>query len=241
MPAVLPDGLDIAAVLQREDPHDAVVLPAGAPAVHDIAELIALVGAEPVIGTSSVRRIAELTRVFPKGRFVPIRGNLDTRLRKLDDGGYAMLVLAAAGLNRLNQGARISLRLEASLSVPAPGQGIIAIETRRNDAAAREACARINDGASADALTAERSLVERLGGGCQTPIGALAVAAGDSELELSAAVVSLDGSRAVRVSMRGARAAAAALGRDAADALLAKGADVILDDVRRQQGGQHSE
>jgi hydroxymethylbilane synthase len=242
MPAVLPDGLSIAAVLPREDPRDAVVLPGTEPPLQTIAELIARVGATPTIGTSSVRRIAELSRIFPKGRFLPIRGNLDTRLKKLDQGGYTMLVLAAAGLRRLEHGHRITLALDASLSVPAPGQGVIAIETRNDDVRARTASAAINDPAAGEALAAERALVERLGGGCQTPIGALAVPAGESHLDLTATVVSLDGSRAVRVSVRGERQAAAALGREAADALLAKGAGDILDDVRRQQGGNsHSE
>lgn len=241
MPAVLPDGLGIAAVLPREDPRDAVVLPAPGPAVPDIAALIALVGIEPTIGTSSVRRIAELTRIFPKGRFVPIRGNLDTRLNKLDYGGYTMLVLAAAGLRRLEHGSRISLALDASLSVPAPGQGIIAIETRVDDATACDASAAINDASAGQALAAERALVERLGGGCQTPIGALAVPTGTDGLEMIATVVSLDGTRAVRVTCQGRRDAATALGIETADALLAKGAGDILDDVRRQQAAHPSE
>lgn len=243
MPALLPDGLGIAAVLPREDPRDAVVLPApaAAPPPQTLNELVALVGAEPTIGTSSVRRIAELSRLFPKARFVPIRGNLDTRLQKLDRGGYAMLVLAAAGLRRLDAGHRISLALDPSVSVPAPGQGIIAIETRRDDTAARDASAAINDAAAGAALAAERAVVERLEGGCQTPIGALAVPVGGDEFELHATVISLDGSRAVRTSLRGRRADAAALGQAAADALLGKGAGDILDEVRRLQSTPHSE
>lgn len=246
MPAVLPDGLVIAGVLAREDPHDGVVLPRQAQGttgaeVATIQDLVARVGPQPTIGTSSVRRIAELTRVFPKARFAAIRGNLDTRLRKLDEGGYDMLVLAAAGLKRLGHADRISLTLESAVSVPAPGQGIIAVEIRSGDGRARQAVETIRDARAWTALVAERAVVERLGGGCQTPIGALAVEVGEHEIELSATVVALDGSRAVRVSMRASDAEASALGIRVAEELLAKGADEILEDVRRQQGIQQIE
>jgi hydroxymethylbilane synthase len=241
MPAALPEGLTIAGVLPREDPHDAVILPrpgdgtVQAP-VDTIQELVARVGSQPTIGTSSVRRIAELTRVFPKARFLAIRGNLETRLRKLDEGGYDMLVLAAAGLKRLGQGDRISLAIDTAVSVPAPGQGIIAIEIRSDDGRARDAVERIRDAGAWTALAAERAVVERLGGGCQTPIGALAVAVNDREIELSATVVALDGSRAVRVTAIGSNDDPSALGIRVADELVSKGADEILEDVRGRQG-----
>src|SRR5262249_32162000 len=134
MPAVLPEGLAIAGVLPREDPHDAVVLPddrrvhlqVDSPDALDT--LVARLGRSPSIGTGSIRRISQLSRIFPGAQFAPIRGNLDTRLRKLDSGEYAALVLAAAGLRRLGFASRISLTLPASACVPAPGQGIVAIE-----------------------------------------------------------------------------------------------------------------
>ncbi len=236
MPALLPDGLAIAGVLPREDPHDAVVLPAGQRApTTTLEELLTVLGQSPAIGTSSIRRIAQLTRLFPGARFTPIRGNLDTRLRKLDAGEHDALVLAAAGLRRLQFAARISLALPVSACVPAPGQGIIAIEIRDGDAPVVQAVARITDAAAGVALEAERAVVDGLGGGCQTPIGALATPLRDGQLELVASVVALDGSRAVRTVVHGRRAEARALGARAAEHLLSEGAGDILEEARRAQ------
>jgi len=233
MPAILPERLAIAGVLPREDPRDAVVLPTPHPAsLTTIDDLVALLGQTPSIGTSSVRRIAQLTRLFPSGRFDPIRGNLDTRLRKLDTGLHEALVLAAAGLNRLGFGERISLLLPVDACVPAPGQGIIAIETRESDASARDFVARISDAASAAALDAERALVEALGGGCQTPVGALATPCEDGELQLVAAVIAVDGSRSIRGHLRGPTSDARLLGKAVAAELLAQGAAEILATAR---------
>jgi len=186
-----------------------------------------------------VRRIAQLTRLFPGARFTPIRGNLDTRLRKLDDGAHGSidaLVLAAAGLRRLGFASRISLALAATACVPAPGQGIVAVETREDDEPVRSAVERISDPAAAAALTAERTLVAALGGGCQTPVGALATPDGGDMLDLIAVVVALDGSRAVRGRESAPCADAAALGARVAQALLAEGAGDILDEARHAQG-----
>ena len=132
MSAVLPDGLTIAAVLPREDPRDALVLPRGT-AVVDFASALAHIGEMPAIGTSSVRRIAQLGAVLPQATFLGIRGNVDTRLRKLDNGDYEVLVLAAAGLRAAGLGARISAAIPVEVCVPAPGQGIVAIEIRVDD------------------------------------------------------------------------------------------------------------
>jgi len=241
MPAVLPEGLAIAGVLPREDPHDAVVLGQGSgirdqglaapPSIQNVEELREILGPTPSIGTSSVRRIAQLKRLFPGGRFSPIRGNLDTRLRKLDAGGNAALVLAAAGLRRLGFESRISLRLPSTLCVPAPGQGIIAIEIRDGDEAVRGAVSTITDPAAWAALNAERAVVEALGGGCQIPIGALASPDGHA-LDLLATVISLDGDRAVFASVRGSWDEATNLGKHVAGQLLADGAGEILDSVR---------
>jgi hydroxymethylbilane synthase len=246
MPAVLPDGLVIAAVLPREDPRDAVVLPVS-PArvkaaaggadqpVTTIDDLAAALGRSPSIGTGSVRRIAQLTRLFPGARFMPIRGNLDTRLRKLDEGAHDALVLAAAGLVRLGFANRISLALPAAACIPAPGQGIVALEIRDGDTDVQRAVSPINDDAAWAALAAERALVEALGGGCQTPVGALALPREGDVLELVAVVVALDGSRAVREKGRGPRSEAAALGARVGAALLAQGADEILAEASRAQ------
>jgi hydroxymethylbilane synthase len=262
MPVVLPDGLAIAGVLPREDPHDAVVLPVKSEGTGQRAEvrsqrsdlmsiddLIAILGRNPRIGTSSVRRIAQLTRLLPGARFEPIRGNLDTRLRKLDEGGFDAIVLAAAGLRRLGFGHRISMAMPADACVPAPGQGIVAVEIREDDAATRDAVSRISDAAAAAALEAERAVVETLGGGCQTPVGALATfqaadggrqSAGssrhsadgsrqsESELSLVAVVVALDGSRAVRAHATGEAVNARLIGKAVGAQLLGEGAGEIL-------------
>ena len=243
MPAVLPEGLTIAAVLPREDPLDAIVLPVRLKAdttddshvasafrrtFASIEDVIAELGQTPNIGTSSVRRIAQLSRLMPGARFTPIRGNLDTRLRKLDAGEYDALVLAAAGLRRLGFADRISMAVPADACVPAPGQGIVAIEIRDGDEDVRRVVARIDGGPAAAALNAERALVAALGGGCQTPIGALASGMAGGGIELVAAVVSLDGSRAVRRQSRGLPGAAVALGERVAAQLLGDGAGEIL-------------
>jgi hydroxymethylbilane synthase len=236
MPAILPDHLAIGGVLPREDPLDAVVLPASrSTSASTIDELAAALGPAPSIGTGSVRRVAQLTRLFPGARFAPIRGNLDSRLRKLDAGDHDALALAAAGLRRLGFASRISLALPSSACVPAPGQGIVAIEIREDDDALRRVVTRIDDEAAGAALRAERALVEALGGGCQTPIGALASPIDGETSELVAAVVALDGSRAVRGSARGRRTEARALGARVGAKLIADGADEILADARSQQ------
>jgi hydroxymethylbilane synthase len=196
---------------------------------------VALLGQSPRIGTGSVRRIAQLIRLMPGARFEPIRGNLDTRLRKLDAGEYDALVLAAAGLRRLAFDARISMTLPSDACVPAPGQGIVAIEIRADDDEVRAVVAAINDPPASAALDAERALVAALGGGCQTPIGALASPTTSGDLEMVAAVVSLDGSRAVRARAHGHPREAAAIGERAAAQLLADGAGEILADVHGRQ------
>jgi len=252
MPAILPDGLTIGAVLAREDPLDAIVLPSGVvsgfPGLSDsegsrtvdtdpmsFNDVVAALGESPSLGTSSVRRIAQLTRLFPRARFTPIRGNLDTRLRKLDGGEYDAIVLAAAGLRRLGMGSRISARVPSSVCVPAPGQGIVAIEIRKSDARASAAVRPIDDRESHAALDAERAVVEALGGGCQTPIGALASTIALDELELVAVVVSLDGRRAISGMGHGKPADAGAIGASVGAQLLRDGAGDILAEADRSR------
>ena len=245
MPAILPDGLTIAAVLPREEPLDAVVLPVAhqmsaisqqPSAITSIDALVARLGQSPSIGTGSVRRIAQLTRLFPGARFTPIRGNLDTRLRKLDQGAHDALVLAAAGLRRLGFADRISFALPADACVPAPGQGIVAVEIRSADVDVRDAVSRIDDPDAAAALAAERALVEALGGGCQTPVGALATPIDRDRIEIVAAVIALDGSKAVRGRGDAPRSDAAALGARIGAQLIADGADDILAEAARAHG-----
>jgi hydroxymethylbilane synthase len=186
-----------------------------------------------------VRRIAQLRSRFPAASFEHIRGNLDTRLRKLDEGDYDLLVLAAAGLRRLGFDKRISLAVPLDECVPAPGQGIIAIEIRSDDDTSRQAVRRINDADAEVALSAERALVTALGGGCQMPIGGVAVPVGQNQVELQGLVASLDGARVIRYKKVGARADAAALGRAVADELLRQGAAAILDEAKQTASLEH--
>jgi hydroxymethylbilane synthase len=236
MPVIAVDGLTIAAVLPREEPWDAIVLPAGAASDNTLDTLIARLrsGARLTVGTSSVRRVTQLQRVLPGATFAPIRGNLDTRLRKLDEGQYDVLVLAAAGLKRLGAGDRISARVPLDACVPAPGQGTIAVQVRAADERTYRLAAAIGDAGNALALKAEQAVVSALGGGCQTPIGAFATLIADTaegegdRLDLQAIVISLDGSRALRASASGPARDADAIGRRAAEDLLAQGAAELL-------------
>jgi hydroxymethylbilane synthase len=230
MPAVLPEGLEVAATLAREDPRDALVLPSGAPQ-SDLAAVRFRLGDGPTIATSSIRRIAQLAALFPRATFSPIRGNVDTRLRKLDAGDCDALVLAAAGLRRLGFGARLTVALPVEGCVPAPGQGIVAVEIRAGDGEARQGLQAIHDEAAGASLAAERTLVRVLGGGCQLPLGALALHV-DGDLELHGLVASPDGRRIIRAHGRGPSTDPAGLGRRIADDLARQGATAILDEVR---------
>jgi len=234
MPAVLPEGLAVAAVLPREDPRDALVLP-GRVSAEDFAAAVASMSDSPTIGTSSVRRIAQLAMLLPRARFTPIRGNVDTRLSKLDAGGFDALILASAGLRRLGLASRISAPIPPADCVPAPGQGIVAIETRSDDTATRGVLASISDAAAAQSLDAERALVAALGGGCQLPLGAVALHEG-SALDMHAVVAAVDGRRSVKRRAQGPAAQPEDLGRRLAEELAKAGALEILDDVRSAQG-----
>jgi hydroxymethylbilane synthase len=221
-----PRGLRIAAALPREDPRDALLLPRGE-TVADIAALSERLGEAPRLGTSSVRRVAQLRRVFARGTFVPIRGNVDTRLRKLDAGECDACVLACAGLRRLGFSARISLALPVAVMVPAPGQGIVSIQTRDDQPDIAQLVGTINNADAMDALAAERAVVRALGGGCQMPLGAYARPDGDG-LELDVMVISQDGQHVVRERARGRRTDAESIGEALTRTLLDRGAGRIL-------------
>jgi hydroxymethylbilane synthase len=230
MSAVLPDGLEIAAVLPREDPRDVFVLPAGRRA-RDLESLMSELSAQAVIGTGSIRRAAQLAAVLPAARFVGVRGNVDTRIRKLDGGEFDALVLAAAGIRRLGLEERISAAIPFETCVPAPGQGIVAVETRASDAIARRVFAGRGDAAAAIAFTAERAVVAALGGGCQLPLGAIALP-GNGTLRMYGVVASPDGRKLVRSEASGPADDPAAVGVRLANALAEGGATGILDAVR---------
>ncbi len=228
MPARSSAQLAIGATLPREDPRDAVIFPSSSPATDAAVPLQDLLGPSSRVGTVSVRRVAQLRLMLRDATFVPIRGNVDTRLRKLDAGECSALVLAAAGLKRLDRADRISRLLPVSASVPAPGQGIVAVEHRIDRTDVGALLARIDDRDASDALAAERAVVRALGGGCQMPIGVFAQVGGE-DMQLTGVVIALDGSRIVRHELRGVRSAATSLGLALAEALLAAGADKILD------------
>ena len=237
LPADLPSGLTIGGVLPREDPRDALVLrrdsgrgtrdsaQSPSPSESPVPGPQSLRG---TIGTGSIRRVAQLRPAWPDARFEPVRGNVDTRLRKLDEGQFDALVLAAAGLRRLGFGDRISALIPLDRCVPAPGQGAIAIEVRADDSKTGQAVAAVSDADTAVALETERIVVDEIGGGCQVPLGAVATIA-DGTLELLAVVASPDGSRVARTTVRGPASEFRALGRRAADELAAAGGREILD------------
>ncbi len=235
MPVELPAELAIGATLPRDDPRDAVLLPQSraTATVADLDAILNALGPSPRIGTSSIRRVAQFRTLLPAASFIPIRGNVDTRIRKLDSGECDLAVLASAGLRRLGYENRISCAVPIDRSVPAPGQGIIAVELHSDRRDMADVLARITDAASADALAAERAVVDRLGGGCQLPIGAFAEVDAD-ELRITGVVIAPDASHVVRQKARGPRSEAVAVGVALADALLASGAGAILDAVRNR-------
>jgi hydroxymethylbilane synthase len=232
MSAVLPAGLDIAAALPREDPRDAIVLPAGIPVDGFPAALAHLAG-DAVIGTGSVRRVAQLSTLLPRARFAGIRGNVDTRLRKLDAGEFGALVLAAAGMRRLGLAERISAPVPLDRCVPAPGQGIVAVEIRSADDSARRALARAGHADTAVSLAAERAVVTALGGGCDLPLGAIALHEAGA-LRMLGVVASTDGGRVVRREVSGPTRDPAGLGVRLAEALVEGGAMEILNRLREE-------
>jgi hydroxymethylbilane synthase len=230
MSAVLPDGLEVVAALPREDPRDALVLPGGIDA-DSFARTLAHLGDAPAVGTGSIRRIAQLAALLPNATFSPIRGNVDTRLRKLDAGGLDALVLAVAGLRRLELGARISAAIPIDACVPAPGQGIVAIEIRADDRRSRALVQPAGDMAAGLSLAAERAVVTALGGGCQLPLGAIALL-DHGTFRMHGVVASPDGRRTIRREARGPQEDPAGVGARLAEELVRAGADEILAGVR---------
>ena len=225
VPTRLPQGLALAAVTEREDPRDVLLLPPGRSGGLDALPPRARVG------TSSLRRRAQLAALRPDLSILDLRGNLNTRLAKLDRGDYEAIILAAAGVLRLGWADRIAGYLDAPAWLPAVGQGALAIVARadREDVLAR--LRPLHDSASAACTAAERALLRALEGGCQVPIGALGSVDG-GRVVLHGLVADLDGERIIRVEESGSVDEAEAVGRRAADALLARGAGGILARIR---------
>lgn len=219
VPTAVPEGLTLPAICQRDDPRDCLVSRSGA-GLHALPA-----GAR--VGTSSVRRQAQLRRHRPDLQLVGLRGNVDTRLRKLDEGQYEAIVIAKAGLDRLGWGSRVTEVLSPDVCLPAVAQGALGIETRSDDAELLRVLAALDHAETRTAIAAERALLEGIQGGCQLPLGAWARMEVE-RLILDGAVFSLDGTRFVRDRVAGRPSAAAALGHELARNLLAAGGDAIL-------------
>ncbi len=219
VPVQQPPGLALVAFLSGEDPSDAFV------SNHHVSLDALPQGAH--VGTSSLRRRTQLSALRPDLRVSDLRGNVGTRLRKLDEGGYDAILLATAGLVRLGLGARIRERFDAERFVPAIGQGIIGIECRADDAATRRLLAPLHDEASAIRLAAERSMNARLGGACQVPVAGHARVQ-NGRVRLTGLVGAPDGTRQVRDEIEGRAEEAADLGHALAQRLLDRGAREIL-------------
>lgn len=214
LPTRLADGLALAAVPEREDARDVLVARG--------ATTLAALAAGARVGTGSLRRRAQLLHHRSDLEVLGVRGNIDTRLRKLDAGEFDALVMAAAGLRRIGRDERINEFLSDTVCVSAAGQGALAIETRA-DGVARDGLAFLNDAMSAAEVAAERALLDKLGGDCRVPIGARARCVGDA-LSMVGVVADPDGTRTCRDEISGTITEAAELGRQLAEKLLAKGA-----------------
>ncbi|WFP48869.1 hydroxymethylbilane synthase [Methylomonas sp. EFPC3] len=219
VPVEFPDGLHLAVILEREDPTDAFV----SNRYRALAEL----PADARIGTSSLRRQCQIKEKFPNAEILSLRGNVNTRLAKLDAGEYDAIILASAGLKRLDLAERITARLLPEESLPAMGQGAIGIECRIDDAEIHHYLKVLHDEETSIRVGAERAMNARLNGGCQVPIAGFAEVKGQ-RLFMRGLVGSPDGSVLYRAEAESSLAQAEALGRAVADDLLAQGADQIL-------------
>jgi len=219
VPTEIPAGLAFAAITRREDPRDCLISREGA--------TLETLTAGAAVGTSSLRRQAQLRHHRPDIQALDLRGNVDTRLQKLDAGKFDAVVLAVAGVNRLGLSGRITQILNEDVMLPAVGQGALGIETRANDAETSRVAVSLDDAETRACITAERALLHELQGGCQVPLGASAhLVAG--EIRIEAAVFSADGAEFVRRDARGAQADPAAVGKLLGKILLEAGAGRIL-------------
>jgi len=222
LPTELSPGFELAAVTEREDPRDAFCSRLYSK-IEDLPQ-------NARVGTSSLRRQAQLKAIRPDLDIHPLRGNVDTRLRKLDQGEYDAIILASAGLKRLGKTESIKQIFSAEIMCPAAGQGALGIEIREGDSATLQYLGFLNDDAARTATTCERALLNRLGGGCQVPIGALAELR-NGNLHLDAVVADPNGSNLLRESRDGSLSDPERLGNDVGEALLRRGGDEILEAV----------
>jgi hydroxymethylbilane synthase len=227
VPMEFPEGLGLAVICERENPTDAFV--------SNTYEHLDQLPAGAIVGTSSLRREVQLRERRPDLVIKSLRGNVQTRLGKLDAGEYDAIILASAGLIRLKLDERIRYRIPAEQSLPAGGQGAVGIECRMDDEATLALLAPLNHAPTATRVLAERALNRRLEGGCQVPIGCYAELEGD-QVWLRGLVGRPDGTKVLRDEIRGPAAEAEALGIQLADRLLAAGADTILAEVYAERG-----
>jgi hydroxymethylbilane synthase len=223
VPTEFPAGLHLTAICRREDPRDAFISGGRIPSFKALPD-------SARVGTSSLRRACQLLHIRPDIKIMQLRGNLETRFRKLDEGQFDAMILASAGVKRLGWGKRITEIIEPSTSLPAIGQGAIGIECRIDDEFIRSLVAPLNHDETSICVRAERSLLKRLQGGCQVPIAAYAVVR-DGTLIMDGLVGSVDGIRIIREHLEGDPAEAEMIGRRLAEMLLEKGADKILTEV----------
>jgi hydroxymethylbilane synthase len=222
LPTSIPEELHIAAIPEREDARDALI----AAHAKDLSEL----PAGSMIGTGSVRRQAQLLAIRPDLKFQDIRGNIDTRLNKLKDGAYDAIILACAGLNRLGFRDRISAPLSFGQMLPAPGQGALALEARIRDSRIAPIAAAMNHAPTAIAVSAERSILQRMGGGCNVPVAVYARLKGNL-IEIEALAASPDGRRVVRESTEASVESANEAAISLAERILEKGGREILKEI----------
>jgi hydroxymethylbilane synthase len=225
MPTKQPDSLVLGAILERGDSRDALVVRDGGDGLSGLAS-----GAR--VGTSSLRRRAQLLAVRPDLEVLDLRGNVDTRLRKLGEGQYEAVVLAAAGLTRLGHTKAITQFLPVETMLPAVGQGALCIEVRSDDEATRGLISMLDHSPTRQATQAERAFLHRLEGGCQVPIGAYAEAT-EGVLRLRGLIAAMDGSRLVRDEIHGPTADAAQFATALAERMLSAGGEAILEKIRR--------
>jgi hydroxymethylbilane synthase len=224
LPTVPVAGLILAAVPERASAWDALILPIG-----PSQSKLGLENLHPQarVGTGSLRRRAQLLFLRPDLQFLEIRGNVETRLRKLDDGGFDALILAEAGLDRLGLSHRISARLAPPELFPAVGQGALGLECRSDDAVNRQIVERLNHRATWTAVTAERRVLAQLGAGCHAPVGVFS-SVDDEELNLEAVVLDRDGQQRLHAKRTGPAADPVAVGDEVAQALLSQGAGPLI-------------
>jgi hydroxymethylbilane synthase len=220
LPAEVAPSLEVVAIPEREDPRDALVLRPGLR-----ANSVSALPPSAKVGTSSLRRLCQLRAIRPDLVVEPLRGNVDTRLSKVERGDFDAIVLACAGLRRLGHGDRIAVAIDTAESLPAVGQGALALECRVDDVRTRDRLVRLNHPATARAVKAERAALRRLEGGCQTPLAAFAEIRG-KDLLLRALVGSIDGRTIIRGERLGENGEA--LGTALADELLGRGAAELL-------------